>query len=103
MHSYQIGNIKALPDTLTKLTTLTANNQIFPVLEYYSCTDTEKDALRDEIKYGGMTVNRIGYINQFIQPEESFISGRIIRLASISDDYHMVSAIADEIKQGVYI
>ena len=103
MHAYQIGNIKALPDTLTKLTTLTANNRIFPVLEYYSCTDTEKEALRNEIKFGGMTVNRIGYINQFTQTEETFIRGKIIRLLSVSDDYHMANAISEEINQGVYI
>lgn len=36
IHDYQIGNIKATPDSLTKVSSYNPNNKIFPVLEYYS-------------------------------------------------------------------
>ena len=103
MFNYQIGNIKALPDTLSKLTAMVANNFIFPVIEYYTCTDTERQALKDKIKYNGMTVNRIGKISQFIQPEPSYIKGSLIRLESIADDFHMIKTISDELYKGVFI
>ena len=100
---YQLGNIKALPDTLAKLTTFTANNFIYPILEYYTCTDEEKQALQDKIKYNGMTVMRIGTINQFLQSEPSYIKGKLIRLESVKDDYHMIKSIAEELYKGVFI
>ena len=100
---YQLGNIKALPDTLAKLTTFTANNFIYPILEYYTCTDEEKQALQDKIKYNGMTVMRIGTINQFLQSEPSYIKGKLIRLESVRDDYHMIKSIAEELYKGVFI
>lgn len=103
MFNYQIGNIKALPDTLAKLTALVANNFIYPVIEYYTCTDTERQALKDKIKYNGMTVNRIGKISQFIQPKPSYIKGSLIRLENITDDFHLIKTISDELYKGVFI
>ena len=103
MFNYQIGNIKALPDTLAKLTAMVANNFIYPVIEYYTCTDTERQALKDKIKYNGMTVNRIGKISQFIQPKPSYIKGSLIRLENITDDFHLIKTISDELYKGVFI
>lgn len=100
---YQLGNIKAMPNSLAKNTAYTFNNKIFPFLEYYTCTDEERQALRDKIKYNGMTVMRIGTIAQFIQQERSYIKGQLIRLENISDDFHMLNEIANEINKGVFI
>ena len=100
---YQLGNIKALPQSLTKVSSLNPNNKIFPILEYYTCTDVEKEALRNKIKYNGMTIMRIGTINEFIQPETSYIKARLIRLETLSDDFHIVNKIADELNKGVFI
>ena len=63
----------------------------------------DKQALRDKIKYNGMTVNRIGKISQFIQPKPSYIKGSLIRLEDITDDFHMIKAISDELYKGVFI
>lgn len=100
---YQMGNIKAMPNSLAKNTAYTFNNKVFPFLEYYTCTDEERQALRDKIKYNGMTVMRIGTIAQFIQQERSYIKGQLIRLENISDDFHMLNEIANEINKGVFI
>ena len=100
---YQLGNIKALPLNLTKVSSFNPNNKIFPVLEYYTCTDIEKQALRDKITYNGMTVMRIGTIEQFQQSTPTYIKGQLIRLENMGDDYHVSSAIANEIYKGVYI
>lgn len=100
---YTLGNIKALPYSLNRVSSFNINNKIFPILEYYTCTDIEKQALRDKIKYNGMTIETIGTIAQYILPEESYIKGRLIRLPELTDDYHMAVAIAEEIYKGVFI
>ena len=65
--------------------------------------DEEKQALQDKIKYNGMTVMRIGTINQFLQSEPSYIKGKLIRLESVNDDFHMIRSIAEELYKGVFI
>ena len=100
MYGYQLGNIKAMPNSLTRTSAFTYNNKIFPLLEYYSCTEEEIQALENKIKYNGMTVMRIGTIGEFIRPtEQSYIKGRLIRL-DIHEDSNYINAISDEIYKG---
>lgn len=100
---YQLGNIRALPDSLTKVNSFNPNNTIFPILEFYGATDEEVEALRNKIKYNGMTIGRIGSLNQFINPaEETYVKGQIIKL-DIPEDSHFVTDIANEIYKGVRI
>lgn len=103
MFGYELGNIKAMPSSLAKTTAFTYNNKIFPILEYYTCTEEEKQALRDKIKYNGMTVMRIGKISDFLQEDYSYIKGSIIRMEGIFGDTNYLNQIADEIYKGVFI
>ena len=100
---YQLGNIKALPDNLTQVSSYNPNNKIFPILEYYTCTDIEKQALENKLKYNGMTVMRIGTIAEFIRTEKTYIKGKLIRLEGISDDFHIINEISNEIFKGAFI
>lgn len=100
---YQLGNIKALPDGISKTTAYTKNNKIFPFLEYYTCTDVEKEALANKIKYNGMTVMRIGTISEFIRPEKSYIKGQLIRIEEFEEDFHILNEIANEVNKGVFV
>ena len=99
---FQLENIKALPQNLTNVGGLTANNKLFPVLEYYSCTEEEKAAIRSKLYYNGMTVDRIGTIGEFLQNTESYIKGKLIRI-TIDEDNHFIEAIANELDRGVFI
>ena len=100
---YQLGNIRALPYSLNRVSAFNINNKIFPILEYYTCTETEKQALRDKIQYNGMTVQTIGTVAQYIQEEPTYIKGRIIRFEDLGEDYHLAVAIAEELYKGVFI
>lgn len=100
---YSLGNIQALPTGLAKTSAFTANNKIYPFIEYYTCTDEEKRALENKLKYNGMTVMRIGQIQEFLQEDESYIKGKLIRLEDISEEYHLVEEIAKELNKGVFI
>ena len=100
---YQLGNIQAMPYSLTKVSAYNANNKIFPFLEYYTCTDVEKQALRNKIRYNGMSVGRIGTISEFKQAAPTYIKGKLIRCETIADDTHVLNAIAEELNKGVFI
>lgn len=106
---YQLGNIKALPNSLAKTTAYTNNNKIFPFIEKYSAEPVEQEALRNKIKYDGMTVMTIGNIAEYLpyKPEGEefmYIKGRLIRLLNSETlDYHGLAELAQEIYKGVYI
>ncbi|MBP5784741.1 MAG: hypothetical protein J6W16_04060, partial [Methanobrevibacter sp.] len=103
IYGYQLDNIKALPQGLAKTSYLTNNNKLFPFLEFYTCTLTENMAVRDLIDYNGMTINRIGKIENFQSSKQlPYIKAKLIRIATIEDS-HQVKAIADELQMGVYL
>lgn len=100
---YQLGNIQALPNTISKVSAFNNNNKLFPVLEYYTCTEVEKEALRNKIKYNGMTVMTIGKIEDYITYDTSYIKGQLIQLPLINDDFHVANTIVGEVNKGLYI
>ena len=100
---YQLGNIKALPNTLNKVSSIGANSKLFPFVEYYTCTNEEKQAFDDKLKYNGMSIGRIGHILDFKHPDsQTYIKGQIIRLEG-KFDTHTVNEIANEFNKGWYI
>ena len=100
---YELGNIKALPQTLTRTSAYNVDNKYFPFIEYYTCSDEEKLAFKNKLKYNGMTVMAIGTIGEYLRDEPSFVKGQIIRLEGIDESYAVCSEIFDELNKGVYI
>ena len=100
---YSLANIKALPDSIAKNSSFTINNKLYPFLEFYDCTEQEEQALINKIQYDGMTVNRIGNIEQFKKDTPHYFKGQLIRNDEIADDLHMLNAIYEELLKGVYI
>lgn len=108
------GNIKARGESITKTTAYNEINPIFPILEYYTCTEEEKLAIANKFKYNSFNIGRIGTIREFINNEfvyelggetirdNGFIRCKVIQLNTLDDDSHMALAIADELQQGVY-
>ena len=101
---YQLGNIKALPTTVNKITPFTNNNKVFPIIEIYKCTDKEVELVSQYIAYKSMTVNAIGSLSEYIQNNnKTFISASLIRLEQIEAPTNVANEIYDEIMKGVYI
>lgn len=106
---YSLENVRALPQTISKMTSYTKNNKVFPVVEMYSCTDEEKYLLAQKIRNEGMTVNAIGTIAYYLQnswsyagvSDRGFIRGRFYKL-NVDDDFHLTSAIEKEMEKGIY-
>ena len=103
LFGYNLGNIQALPDSLTKVTAFNSNNKIFPILEFYTCTDVERQAFENKIRWNGMTVMRIGTIQEFIKQEETYIKGKMIRIIGVDEPTNVLNEIANEINKGVFI
>ena len=97
---FELGTIKARAQSLTRTTSFNVNNKYFPYVEYYTCTEQEKQALQSKMKYDGMTIGVIGTIPEYLNPtnELTYIQGSIIEI-DISADASIVERL-DQILQG---
>ena len=104
LYNYNLANIRALPASLSKATSLTKNYKFWPFLETYESTDAEKEALKAKIRYNGMTVGIIDHIANYIyEGEVSFVKGQIIRLENLPEATDVAYEIYNEILKGVYL
>lgn len=104
--AYSLGNIKAQPYGLSKISALNGNNKLFPFLEYYTCTDEESEVLDNFLEYNGMTVMRIGKISDYVDntAEKTYVKANIIKISDdLKLDYNFVSDVQKELITGVYI
>lgn len=105
MFNYQLGNVKALPNTLTKVSTYNINNKIYPFYEIYEATSEEIGALRQRLKWRGYNLGIIGQLSDF-QVEGKYFKGKLIRLEEVHDvslgDNHLLENYNSELQQGVY-
>ena len=105
MFNYHLGNVKALPNTLTKVSTYNINNKIYPFYEIYEATSEEIEALRQQLKWRGYNLGIIGQLSDF-QVEGKYFKGKLIRLEENPDSYlgdsHLIENYNSELQQGVY-
>ena len=103
-YNLQLGNVRALPVSITKTSALTANNKLFPFVEIYECTDEEKEAYYNKLRYDGMTVGKIDVLENYIQEGESnYFKGQLIRCDGDRVDNHILEEIGRELMKGVYL
>lgn len=102
--NFSLQNIQAIPTALSKTSSIVANTRIFPFLEVYTCTDVEKEAYRNKLKYDGMTIMAIGKLSDYIvQDELHYFKGQLIRIENLDEDAQTASEIQKEINKGVYM
>ena len=99
---YTLGNIKARPNTLTRVSAFNANNKVFPFIEIFDCTQTEKTVISNYLKWNGYTINAIGNLKDYISPNinETRIKGRIV-FSGIVNDTHLYDEINRELGRGI--
>ena len=106
----QLDNVRALPNSIAKTTAFTANNKIFPILEFYTCTEIEKEVVANLIANSSMKVGSIDKISTYIGntwsykniQSRGYLSCQIIKLGNLSLDSHMQYTIFDEMEKGIY-
>ena len=100
----QLGNIKAMPNTVTKLGSVLADQPLVPYLEIYDCTDKEKNNFDNYLSLRSYTINRYGKLYDYVKATgRTFLKGIIVKLSGVNDDSHYIAAIADEVNQGFYV
>ena len=103
LFNYNLQNIQALPQSVSKTAAFNINSKYVPFLEKYTCTEEEKNALRDKLKWQGMTVMRTGQIQDYVWGDDTYIEAMPLRLTGLSEDTHTAQAIAQELNMGTYI
>lgn len=106
MYNFNLGNIKANPTTLTKAGAYTILNKLVPFLEYYTCTDDEKEAFINKLSYNGMSIGVIGQVGTYINNSynnHKYIQGTIIHIDLPNEETHMANTINDELMKGIRI
>ena len=105
LHEYQLGNVKAQPDTLTKVSSYNVNNKYFPFVEEYSCTDGETDAFVAYLRERGCSIGVVSTVREALSQGEGgdYVKASVMRMPAIADDFHLASAIAEELETGAYM
>lgn len=103
-YGFELGTIKARSQSLTRTTSFNRNNKYFPYVEYYTCTEQEKQALLNKMKYNGMTIGVIGIIPDYLNPsgELTYIQGSIIEI-DIAANSAIVERLDQILKGGIRI
>ena len=104
MFNYQLGNIKALPNTLTKVSTFNINNKIYPFYEIYEATEEEINSLKNQLLYRGYNLNIIDKLNKFTTLG-TYFKGKLIKINENNmpaGDSHLFEAINEELTLGIY-
>lgn len=99
-YQYQIGNIQARADTITKISTFNPNFKIYPILEEYRSTAQERTILTQGIKWNGLSLEQVGHISDFSQ-DGTFVQATLLRDTTIPPQ--IFAAINDELEMGVYL
>lgn len=101
---YQLGTIQARANTLARTSSINANNKYFPYIEYYTCSEQEIVALKEKLKYDGMTVMVIGTPSEYMNENEewTFIRAQLIDI-EIKEAYQVVVEIDRRLRGGVRI
>lgn len=107
LFNYNLQNIQALANTVSKSNPYNIENKYVPYLEIYNCSDVEREAFKLKMKYDGMTIMRTGTLRYFLnykdEVEESYIKGAIIRFPNLSEDYNYAKELSNEVGQGFYL
>lgn len=112
LYNMQLGNISALPYSLSNVGVFNNNNKVFPFVEIYTATETEKTAFENKLKYNGMSVGRVGTIGEFVNvvpnftyvnvEDYNYIKAKLIRIEGIAEDNHFIQFLANEVDKGAF-
>lgn len=101
-----LGNIQAQPYSLAKTTPFTANNKIFPILEYYTCSPEEKELVEKFIENNSFNLGAVIPFKQLLmtrynEKARQWIQGRVVEFPNnFGEDYHFAATLNRELAQG---
>lgn len=111
MYQLNLGNVQAMPRTISRTTAYTIDNRYFPVFVRYTCSSDEISALVQYFVENSFRVDVIGYPEQFMNRDyyilnttrcRGFLQGQIIRIDT-DKDTHYIQELNNEFSKGVYM
>ena len=103
---YELANVVAVPDTLTKVSAYNVNNKYFPIVEVYESTSQEMDAFERYVHEFNSRIGILTTIKSVLQSrykDREYVKGQIVRLPDGSGcEPHVANEIYAEIAKGVY-
>lgn len=96
LFNFSLQNIKALPDSLSKTSSINAVSKYVPFIETYDATDEEKELLKQYIEYNGMTAGFCGSITP-----AGYVQANIIKYNGMLDADEL-GELNNELLKGVY-
>lgn len=97
---YQLGNIKAMPSTLTKIATFNPDYKVYPVLEIYTCTEQEAINFSEAVRWTGYDVNVYAQLNAV---DSGYIAATILRFDKLNFNAAEIQDINSELNGGIYL
>lgn len=111
----QMDNIRAMPNSIVNVGAQTPANTIWPVLEFYTCTEAERTAFRKKLLYNGMSIGRVDTLRPLLENMRPYVENGIgtleerfyyfqCRLIELNaGDAHEVTELAHELLLGIKI
>ena len=104
-----LAAIQAQPYSLSKTTAFTANNKIFPILEFYTCSKKEKEAVVSYLVNNSFNIGSIIDFKSILitswsannKAARKWIQGHPIEIDT-GEDYHYSAELGRELAQGYY-
>ena len=104
-----LAAIQAQPYSLSKTTAFTANNKIFPILEYYTCGPEEREAVRNYLINNSFNIGAVIDFKTLLTTNWS-VNGKVARKwiqghpmeIDTGEDYHYSAELGRELAQGYY-
>lgn len=104
-----LAAIQAQPYSLSKTTAFTANNKIFPILEFYTCSEKEKEAVISYLVNNSFNIGAVIPFKNILtttwtaenKTARRWIQGHPIEINS-NEDYHYTAELGRELAQGYY-
>ena len=106
---YELGNVQAAPNSLTKVSAYNVNNKYFPLVEWYSCTDQEVSAIVEYFRLYNFRVGAMSTLKEILDSGRTksweFVKGKIVLFQedARSEDNHFLEEVYAEIDRGVFI
>lgn len=104
-----LAAIQAQPYSLSKTTAFTANNKIFPILEFYTCSEKERNAVVAYLVNNSFNIGAVIPFKNLLnitwaadnKTARKWIQGHPIEI-NTNEDYHYTAELGRELAQGYY-
>lgn len=101
-HNMELQNIKALPQSVSNMSTVNIDSPGTAVLEMYEGSEQQITNFKEYLAQYGYTINKVATLESCCQANtQTYLRGQIVRI-DLPDDAHFVGALADEVSQGFY-